>query len=226
LGGGFQKNILNTSAGHNMEHSFNKSFFTISIILFIGVFTSQINAQEKVQIFGLAGYQVNTNITVAQGELKFKDAPAYGAGIDIRVDKITMAEFSWSMSGSILSLDQYLGENTVITDLNVHHFQAGAIVEPEKGKVSPFGLITMGATLFSPTENNYSDEWKFSFSLGLGAKVYMSDRIGLRFQGRVIIPVQFTSGSIWVGSGGTGVAVGAYTTFTEFDFLGGLFIRI
>lgn len=209
-----------------MERSFNKSFFVISIILLAVVFSLQINAQKKVQIFGLAGYQVNTNVTVAKGELKFKDAPGYALGFDIPVDVITQAEFSWSMSNSQLSLDTYGEGNTKISDLDIHHFQAGALIEPEKGKVSPFGLITMGATLFHPTENNYSDEWKFSFSLGMGAKVYLSDRIGLRFQGRVIVPVQFTSGSIWVGSGGTGVAVGSYTTFTEFDFLGGLFIRI
>jgi hypothetical protein len=54
----------------------------------------------------------------------------------------------------------------------------------------------------------------------------MSDKIGLRFQGRLIIPMQFAGGSIYVGTGGAGVSVGSYTTFVEGDFSGGLFVQL
>ena len=77
-----------------------------------------------------------------------------------------------------------------------------------------------------PNESNYEDEWRFSIALGGGVKVEMSDKVGLRFQARLIIPMVFEGGSIYFGTGGSGVAVGAYTAFVEGDFSGGLYYRL
>lgn len=204
-----------------------KTLGTVIVFLLLSAACLQINAQEKVQIFGLAGYQINGDVTVARGELKFDDGMSYGAGVDIPVDRYMQAEISWSMASSNVSLDEYLGTNVPISDLYIHTFQAGALVEPNKGKkVSPFGLFSLGATLFSPTEGNYEDEWRFSIALGVGAKVYLSDKVGLRFQGRLMIPMVFEGTSVYVGTGGAGVAVGAYTAFVEGDFSGGIFFRL
>lgn len=210
-----------------MKLNIYKSFFGFIAILLLSAVCFQINAQEKAQIFGLAGYQINGDVTVANGELNFDDGVSYGAGIDIPVDRYMQAEISWSMASSNANLDQYLGGNVDLTDLYIHTFQAGALIEPKKGKkVSPFGLLSLGATLFSPTESKYEDEWRFSIALGAGVKVYLSDKVGLRFQGRLIIPMVFEGTSVYVGTGGAGVAVGAYTAFVEGDFSGGLFFRL
>ncbi|MCK7528585.1 MAG: hypothetical protein MZV64_69045 [Ignavibacteriales bacterium] len=76
--------------------------------------------------------------------------------------------------------------------------------------------------MFNPKGDEYGDEWRFSIALGGGVKVYLSDKVGLRFQGRLLIPMQFEGGSVYVGTGGAGVAVGAYTAFVQGDFSGGL----
>jgi opacity protein-like surface antigen len=199
--------------------------FTFSLLFFFTGF--QANAQKNPEIFGLAGYQLNGDVTVAQGELNFDDGVSYGAGIDIPVDRNMKAEISWSMANSSVSLDEYLGTNVPIADLYIHTFQAGALIEPQSNKkVSPFGLLSLGATLFNPKGDEYDDEWRFSIALGVGVKVYLSDKVGLRFQGRLLIPMQFEGGSVYVGTGGAGVAVGAYTAFVQGDFSGGLFFRL
>jgi len=210
-----------------MKLNFCKSLNILIISLLLSSTGFQAKAQEKAQIFGLAGYQLNGDVTVARGELMFDDGMSYGLGFDIPVDRYMQAEISWSMASSNVSLDEYLGENIPISDLYIHTFQAGALVEPNKGKkVSPFGLFSLGATLFTPTEGNYEDEWRFSIALGGGVKVYLSDKIGLRFQGRLMIPMVFEGTSVYVGTGGAGVAVGAYTAFVEGDFSGGIFFRL
>lgn len=210
-----------------MKLKFFKSISTLVIVLLLSAISFQAKAQEKAQIFGLAGYQLNGDVTVARGELSFDDGMSYGLGFDIPVDRYMQAEISWSMASSNVSLDEYLGENIPISDLYIHTFQAGALVEPNKGKkVSPFGLFSLGATLFTPTEGNYDDEWRFSIALGGGVKVYLSDKIGLRFQGRLMIPMVFEGTSVYFGTGGGGVAVGAYTAFVEGDFSGGIFFRL
>lgn len=208
-----------------MKYNFFKPA-VILIFVFVVLTNFQTNAQKNPEIFGLAGYQLNGDVTVARGELKFDDGMSYGLGIDIPVDRYMQAEISWTMANSNVSLDEYLGTNIPISDLYIHTFQAGALIEPNKGKkVSPFGLFSLGATLFTPTEGNYEDEWRFSVALGVGVKVEMSEKVGLRFQGRLMIPMVFEGTSVYFGTGGGGVAVGAYTAFVEGDFSGGLYYR-
>ena len=209
-----------------MKNSCCQSLTVLMVFLLLIAFSAQTKAQDKIQIFGLAGYQTNSNVTVAEGELNIKDDLTYGFGLSYDVDRQTKMEISWSMSPTTIELNQYLGSTIPVTDVYIHHFQGGAVFEPKKEKVSPFGLFSLGATMFHPTKENLSDEVRFSIAFGGGVKVYLSDKVGLRFQGRVIIPMSFAGGSMWVGTGGAGVSVGAYTYFVEADFTGGLFIRL
>jgi opacity protein-like surface antigen len=212
---------------NRMKFNFFNLMTTLVVAILLSAMFFQANAQKKIEIFGLAGYQLNGDVTVARGELSFDDGMSYGLGIDIPVERYMSAEISWSMASSNVSLDEYLGSNVLISDLYIHTFQAGALVEPKKGqKVSPFGLFTLGATLFTPTEGNYDDEWRFSIALGGGVKIEMSDKVGLRLQGRLLIPMQFEGGSVYVGTGGAGVAIGAYTAFVQGDFSGGIYFRL
>jgi opacity protein-like surface antigen len=208
-----------------MKSNFSSAVFILTFTFILSI--SAVDTKAQVQIFGLAGYQTNSNVTVASGELNFKDDMTYGLGFDVDVDRQTKLEVSWSMSATHVDLNEYLGTTYTITDLNIHHFQGGALYEPPSNKkVSPFGLFSLGATWFQPSDANISDEVRFSIALGGGVKVDLSDKVGLRFQGRLIIPMQFGGGSIYVGTGGSGVSVGAYTYFVEADFTGGLFFRL
>ena len=211
----------------NMNSSFIKSLFSLSIIFLLSAFVVQTKAQQKTEIFGLAGYLTNGRVTAAQGTLKFKDNVSYGFGVDVPVNRNMQAEISWSMSPSQATLDMYLGNSNQLTDVYIHTFQAGALIEPNKQqKARPFGLISLGASLFSPSDSKYSDKWLFSFALGAGLKVDLSKKVGIRLQARLIVPTQFAGTSIWFGSGGGGVSVGAYSTIAQGDFTGGLYIRL
>jgi hypothetical protein len=211
-----------------MKSNILKSTIILIIILLFSIFNLQIKAQEKPQIFAMAGYLTNSSVTVAAGELKFKDDVSYSLGFDIPVDRYTQAEISWTVSPSHVDLSPYYGSNVSFTgtDLYIHTFQAGAVIEPKKQKARPFGLLSVGASLFAPSESKYSSEWLFSFALGGGLKYDFSDRVGLRLQARLIVPVQFAGTSIWFGTGGGGVSVGAYSTVAQGDFSGGLYIRL
>lgn len=210
-----------------MNLKFLQPFFTLTVIFILIAASSQTNGQTETQIFGMAGYMVNSDVTVAQGDLRFDDGVSYGLGIDIGVEREMQAELGWSMSPSYARVYKVAGGSTDLAAVTIHHFQAGALVEPNKKKdVSPFGLITLGASLFSPAEKNYVDHWTFTFALGGGVKIYVSDKIGIRLQGRLLVPMVLSGGSVWFGTGGAGVAVGTYTTIVEGDFSGGLFFRL
>ena len=86
-------------------------------------------------------------------------------------------------------------------------------------------MFTLGATRYNFKTNVVCDEWMFSMMLGLGAKIYAGERIGLRLQAR--LPITFTSGSMGVGcgGGGCGAMVGG-TGITQLDFSGGIMLLL
>ena len=50
-------------------------------------------------------------------------------------------------------------------------------------KTTPYFLLGAGATFFNP-DGGFDAETKFSFSLGAGVKTQMSDKLGLKIQGK------------------------------------------
>jgi hypothetical protein len=202
---------------------FYKNLITIFVFL-VFVFPAVTNAQ--VQISGFGGYLLSSDVPVAKGDLKIKDAPNYGLGLDIKVERELKAVIFWTTANTSAELRKFTGETNFITDVSIHHFQGGGMYEPNRGKVRPFFALTVGATLFHPTKKDYSDEWRFSVTLGAGGKVYISDRVGIKLQARVLIPMQFSGAGFWCGTGGCGVGVGTWTQFVEADFTGGLFVQL
>jgi hypothetical protein len=99
------------------------------------------------------------------------------------------------------------------------------------GNASPFGGLTLGATRFAPGPDRFAgfelnDEWRFAFALALGVKVYGSERFGLRFQGRLLMPFNFYGTSFWFGTGGSGVGVSGGSAIIQGDVSGGLFVLL
>ena len=92
-------------------------------------------------------------------------------------------------------------------------------------KVSLFLGFNIGACDFAPKEE-YSDAWFFSVGMNAGAKVYFSNRVGLRLQAQGYIPVQGTAFSMFVGTGGSSAGVSVYSTLFQFGFTGGLIFRL
>jgi len=91
-------------------------------------------------------------------------------------------------------------------------------------------MMSAGITWFNMTSHGVSDHVSFSAALGGGVKFFFSDRIGIRLQGRLLLPMYFSGGGLFVGigSGGTssGVSVSTGVLAVQGDFSGGLIIRL
>ena len=96
--------------------------------------------------------------------------------------------------------------------------------------IKPYGSFTLGTTYFIPQsaagEITYSDSWKFSVTLGGGVKIWMSDRVGIRLHGRLMLPMFWGGAGFSVGTGGAGFTVGASTSMVQGDLGAGLIIAL
>ena len=155
--------------------------FKLLLILLPIFFSSNIYAQAE--IFGFGGYEVASDVQVTHGELNIYSNPNYGAGIAFDVERGLQAEVFWIGQQTPLEIKKYTGLTQPLFDVGIHYFQAGAVYEfrqSSKQKAFPFTSFSIGATLFSPIDAAYSEEWRFSITFGGGGKFYISDKFGIR----------------------------------------------
>jgi hypothetical protein len=186
-----------------------------------------------IELTGFYGWQYGGNFTSYQGEVDVKDTENFGGMIDIPVPSRPgmMAEIFYSRQNTSVALNQFpSGAKDDLFDVAIEYIQAGALYEQaySRGRMKPFGSFTLGATRFAPKVNSYKgialdDEWRFSITLGLGLKALMSERVGLRLQGRLLMPMNFYGTSFWFGTGGSGVGVSGGSVILQGDVIGGLF---
>ncbi|MDZ7624356.1 MAG: hypothetical protein U5J96_07945 [Ignavibacteriaceae bacterium] len=201
----------------------------LNLFLIILAFFIPDKTFAQVELFGFGGYQVASDVAVAQGDLNVYSNPNYGASIAFEVDRGLQAELLWIGQQTTMDLKQLNGITKPLFDIGIHYFQLGAIYEFKQNsmqKVFPFTSFSLGATMFTPHGSTYSDEWRFSITFGGGGKFYLSDKIGLRLQARLLLPINFSSVGMWCGSGGCSATVGSWATFVQADFTGGIFVRL
>jgi opacity protein-like surface antigen len=206
----------------NRITKFSLILFFISII-FIGTTTAQ------VELFGFGGYMTYSGLQVSKGSVSFEDGPNYGFGLDVEIDRGVLVELNYTHQQSSARLVPYNGITTPLFDMNTHYFQLGAQYEfrkTSKQRAFPFALFTLGATLFDAKDASIDDEWRFSVAFGGGGKFYLAKNLGLRLQGRILMPMTFSGGGMWCGPGGCSVGVGTWATVVQFDFTAGVFLRL
>lgn len=75
-------------------------------------------------------------------------------------------------------------------DLSIQYLQIGGMVNfTDVQHAIPFFGMTVGATQFSPDASGLDDETRFSFTVGTGVKVPITDHIGVRFDARAFVTV-------------------------------------
>jgi hypothetical protein len=212
-----------------MNKRINKNYSSIALFFFTFAILFSGKALAQTEIYGFAGYMTYSKIQAVEGDISFEDGLNYGGGVDVAIQRGMFVELNYTYNQTTARLRRFSGITETLFDMNTHYFQVGALYEMKKSpkqKAYPYGLITLGVALFDPIDPKYSDEWRFSVSFGGGGKINLSERVGLRLQGRILLPMTFSGGGMWCGTGGCSVGAAGWITLVQFDFTAGVFIRL
>jgi hypothetical protein len=220
----------------------SKRFVRLTIVLIIGLslaageaysqtYGTQRYGRKKFEITPYGGFFFSGNVNASGGSLNVKDSYNYGLILDIAVQREVMLEFSWSQSENDVEVINRLGVIEDRTKVNTTYLQVGANYAFGRKNVRPFGVFTLGAVYFNPADGTstritYDDRWSFAMSMGGGVKIYLSESIGIRLQGRLMFPLYFTGGGFYFGTGGSGFGVGAGIPVLQGDLSAGLIIGL
>ena len=216
----------------------NFSKMKLVVILFIAslfIFNSNILAQ-KIEITPFYGYQFNGKATTYNGDLNIRDASSYGLMLDVTVRPGMQVELYYSRSDTRADFVEFRGPTYKLTDVSVNYFQLGFLRTVKQIKnVSIYGIGSLGATLFSPAGKDYKqtpdiyhyeDWWLFSLTAGGGAKIMFSERVGLRLEGRLLMPITWAGGGFMVGTGGSGFYLGGGSAILQASISAGIVIAL
>ena len=158
--------------------------------------------------------------------------PVTAACLRSRSAAVNFIEFSYTgmtTQGNWQPGSSYITEHPEQTvEMAVNHFQIGSVNELhlDNEAIRPYGTLTLGTTWFNLKEENSNDEWLFSVAAGLGLKYFFNERVGIRLQARMLLPVVYNGGGFYIGTGGSGMYVSSTAPIVQGDFTGGLIIAL
>lgn len=203
----------------------------IKLLIIAIIFPTIIFAQGGVEIVPFAGYMFGGSINYYEGKLKLENGLNYGVSLLVPVHQLLDVEVNYTRMVSKASFSPSYGYPNVQyaeTDLSTNYIQVGGISKfySQNTQITPFGSLSIGATWFTPVEENFNTVWRFSAAVGLGVKVMFTDRIGIMLRGRLLMPMFFGGVGVYAGTGGSGVSVNSVVAPLQGDFNGGLIIKI
>ncbi len=173
-------------------------------------------AAQGLEITPFGGYQVGGKLQIQEGDLRISDNPTLGVILNVPLRPGAQLELLFSHQETNMKLTRRsTGLQETLFDMAVEYFQVGGLYEAERdGRVKVFGMGSLGVTHYNPKESGRSSEWRFSGGFGVGAKTFMSERVAIRTEARLMFTLINASGSIFCSSGsgcltnvqGTGVA--------------------
>ena len=185
------------------------------------------SAQSALTLYG--GYRGGGGFddAVTGRSIDLKEAGSVAASIDLPLDARSRYQFFLSHQKSKFQAAAQSGTSASPIDgqsVSVTYFHVGGtlFVDGQVGR-GVYVVGGLGATLFSPGLNGYSDEWRPSANLGIGYEWPLAQSVSLRFEARGYLTLVNSEGGMFC-SGGCVVSIKG-DSFTQGEALLGLSAR-
>lgn len=157
-------------------------------------------------------------------DVDLKESPVFGLSVNWPHGPNTQYELYYSRQSTELDADGAVTGNPEF-DLDVHYLQVGGTYvfdEPAR----PFIVATIGATHLDPSGGTggveLDSETRFSFGFGGGVKLFLTDHVGLRLEGRGLFTALSSSSRV-LCSGGCTITVSS-SGFVQWQANAGLVV--
>ena len=192
-------------------------------------------SRGEIELGGFVGWTVSTDASTFNGNIIIDGAVDYGGTIDYFIRPGYAVELLYAYVPTQARFASFVPgvPSSDSAGFGLHWIQIGGHVSRPYGRIEPFGAITAGMVIIHPSAVRFQDGTtysgddtvRFAFTAGLGFKVWLTENVGLRFEARALVPVYFSGGGFWVGTGGASVGLSGGIPFAQFDFTGGISVR-
>jgi Outer membrane protein beta-barrel domain len=163
-------------------------FFVLAFLLPAAVFAQP----GRFELTPFAGYRLSGDFDAQSSEvfdpdlnIEIEESAVYGFLLDIPVAPHWQLELLANRQRSAFVLDRGLLEpSRELGDVDLTMVHAGILLQWGYGQVNPYLTVSGGLTRIDPKFQELDSDDRFSASFGGGVKIFFSDNIGLRLEGR------------------------------------------
>jgi hypothetical protein len=138
---------------------------------------------QTVEVAPFGGYRLGSGFyeIVTGASVDVDGAPSYGALLDVRIAEDLFVEGLFTHQQARFTLPVDLDPTGSRWRVTVDHWQLGGLREMWPGRARPFLTGAVGLTRYA---SQGDDEFRFTVSAGGGIKLYPTERLALRLDGR------------------------------------------
>ncbi|TFH22045.1 MAG: hypothetical protein E4H10_14370, partial [Bacteroidia bacterium] len=183
-----------------MNHKISKLF--IILIMALMIYSSQDLSAQIIELNAFTGWQLNGKAKLYEGEIRLNDAQNYGGKLAYGISTSTFVEVSYMRTDTEGQFfPYYAGTPGDKVALSENIVQIGGLQQMDLGRISPFATLAAGLTVWSPKTSGYTGYTQFSFSFGAGVKIWLTDFLGIRLQGTMLMPLVYQGAGLGCGIG-------------------------
>jgi len=160
--------------------------YFLALFLIVGMALSPSAKAADFEITPFAGYtwggEFNDSLTGTK--LTIDENTNYGIALDFKQADDSQIELYFSQQATKLKAKSSTFVGNPLFDLDIDYIHIGGTYGDFTGKIKPFMVGTLGVTHMIPKGEGLDSLTKFSLSLGGGVKLFVTDNIGLRLEGR------------------------------------------
>lgn len=163
------------------------------------------SAARAVEIAPFAGHRYGGSFedTNTLSGFELADATSFGLLLDFDSEPDKQIEVFLSRQDTQLTTAGLFTGNPLF-DLTIDYYHIGGLYFlPDGGLMHPFVSGTIGLTRMAPKRSDLTTENRLSLSLGGGAKFFLSQNVGLRFDVRAIYTMLNADTSVFCSGGCT-----------------------
>ena len=181
---------------------------------------------QRFEVTPFLGYQTSARIPSVRGDFRVNDGKNFGISLDLGSPDAAYKFFiSYSRQGSLLEIDSADIIRTVC-DLAVNNISFGGILELYQGDlVVPFTKLGFGSTIYQPLTSDIGNERVMHFNIAGGAKLFLNEHFGFRFQANLLLPLFFQGYLFEEGAPPPGEGIKTKISGIHGDFTAGLIAR-
>ncbi len=204
------------------------------IIFGIGLgLISLFSTAQIIEITPLIGYTFGSRMNFYEGEFRINDNASFGMKLGFKPTEHSVIEFAYSSmitGASWQPYSKWIGEIPAREfPLNINYFMLGTHQEKmlSNDKIYGFAGVNLGMAYMNPLQDEIDDLYSFALGIDLGLKVHLSEKIGVRIQSNLFMPLYLKGIGFYtgIGSGGvsSGLSLNSGVYFVQFGFSGGIF---
>lgn len=183
---------------------------------------------QGIEITPVTGYTFQAGFNILGGRAFLRDGQNWGGMMGFSLNQFMEVELGYNYMGtSAVARSVNLQEN-VDERTQVHYATIGVNrLIPRSEKLILFGGAKLGTGTLAFPEANIRNITRFSVGFQGGMKFFPSERVGLRMQANLMMPIVGVGTNLWWSPGaGTSVGLTGWSPIAQFGFTGGLIFRL